>query len=89
MTGLIKSVYQGNGPGEAGTSRGPTQEADAPMSGKRTPNLPPETTVCPRCGRKTVKKRDGIFGWRICPATKSCGWTVFNHGDDSRDKEKS
>lgn len=36
MSALVKCAHQGNGPGEAGTSRGPTQEADAPMSDKRT-----------------------------------------------------
>jgi hypothetical protein len=42
---------------------------------------------CPRCGRKLVMKSEGIFRWKACPARKSCGWTVFNHGDDPRDKE--
>ncbi len=41
---------------------------------------------CPRCFRRLIHKRDGIFGWRVCPATKSCGWTVFTHGEDARDK---
>jgi ribosomal protein L37AE/L43A len=45
-----------------------------------------ERLTCPRCGRRTVKRRDGIFGWRACPASKSCGWTVFTHGQDPRDK---
>lgn len=43
-------------------------------------------THCPRCGRKLIYRHDGIFRWRICPATTACGWTVFNHGDDPRDK---
>lgn len=47
-----------------------------------------ETTICPRCGGKTKRKMDrfGIFEWRVCRKTKTCGWTVFNHGDDPRDK---
>jgi len=40
--------------------------------------IPRPTTTCPQCGRKTVTKRDGIFQWRACPATKTCGWTVFS-----------
>ena len=46
------------------------------------------TTKCPRCGRRLVTKRDGIFRWKACPATKACGWTVFNHGEDVRDNEE-
>jgi ribosomal protein L37AE/L43A len=45
-----------------------------------------ERTICPRCGRKLIHKRDGLFRWRACPAAKSCGWTVFVHGQDPRDK---
>lgn len=58
------------------------------MPDQRTSNLPPETTICPRCGRPTIVKRDGIFRWRACRADKSCGWTVFNHGSDPRDKAR-
>lgn len=35
MTHLIKWVHQGNGPGEASTSRGPTQESEPPMPEQR------------------------------------------------------
>ena len=45
-----------------------------------------ERTRCPRCGRRTITKRDGVFQWRACPASKACGWTVFTHGQDERDK---
>jgi ribosomal protein S27AE len=43
---------------------------------------------CPRCGRKLVYREHKLFRWRICPAQRRCGWTVFNHGDDPRDKEE-
>lgn len=36
MSALIKCAQQTSGPGEVAPSRGPTQEADAPMSDKRT-----------------------------------------------------
>lgn len=41
----------------------------------------PDRTVCPDCGRRTVLRRDGIFRWRACPATKACGWSVFRQAD--------
>ena len=42
---------------------------------------------CPRCGRKLVYREHKAFRWRICPAQRRCGWTVFNHGDNPKDKE--
>jgi hypothetical protein len=44
-------------------------------------------THCPRCGRKLIRRADGIFGWQACPASKACGWDVWTHGEDPRDKE--
>lgn len=41
---------------------------------------------CPRCGRKLVYREYGAFRWRICPARRRCGWTVFTHGEDPKDK---
>ena len=35
MSALVKCAHQASGPGDAQTSRGPTQEADAPMSDQR------------------------------------------------------
>ena len=43
-------------------------------------------THCPRCGRRLIVKRDGIFRWQACPAPKACGWSVFVHGQDARDR---
>lgn len=45
-----------------------------------------DPTHCPRCGRKLRLHREGIFQWKLCPARKSCGWSVFTHGQDPRDK---
>ena len=36
MRSLVKCAYQAGGPGEAATSRGLTQETDAPMSDERS-----------------------------------------------------
>jgi hypothetical protein len=47
----------------------------------------PARANCPRCGRPLITKRDGIFRWRACRAARACGWTVFTHGQDERDKE--
>jgi ssDNA-binding Zn-finger/Zn-ribbon topoisomerase 1 len=44
---------------------------------------------CPRCGRKLVYRENGNYRWRVCPARRRCGWTVFTHGDDPRDKEQA
>jgi len=44
-----------------------------------------ERRICPRCGRLLHYKYDGLFRWKVCPAFKSCGWTVFTHGDDPQD----
>lgn len=46
-------------------------------------------SACPRCGRKLVLRRDGVFQWRACPAPRACGWDVFTHGDDPRDKREN
>jgi ribosomal protein L37AE/L43A len=54
----------------------------APITGVRHAR---ERTTCPRCGRRTIYRRDGIFRWRACPASRACGWTVFTHGWDERD----
>lgn len=47
-----------------------------------------ERTHCPRCGKKLRMKWDRKafipMGWKVC--TKACGWTVFTHGNDPRDK---
>jgi predicted RNA-binding Zn-ribbon protein involved in translation (DUF1610 family) len=43
--------------------------------------------TCPRCGGQTIMRRDGVFQWRACRKSKACGWTVFTHGDDARDKQ--
>ena len=48
-----------------------------------------DRTNCPRCGRKLIEKWDGIFHWKACPAPKACGWSVFTHGQDPRDKGKA
>lgn len=45
-----------------------------------------ERTICPRCGRLLQYRYDGLMRWRVCPATKRCGWTVFTHGEDPKDK---
>jgi ribosomal protein S27AE len=46
-----------------------------------------ETLICPRCGKPTIIKRDGVFRWRACRRSTTCGWTVFfAHGNDPRDK---
>jgi len=50
------------------------------------PTIPKLREHCPRCGSRLVYRRDGIFRWRECPRSKRCGWTVFTHGDDPRDK---
>jgi hypothetical protein len=44
---------------------------------------------CPRCNRRLIRKRDGLFTWKACPARKACGWSVFTHGDDPRDESES
>lgn len=50
--------------------------------------MPPmtERTICPRCGRLLHYRYEGLLRWKACPAHKSCGWTVFTHGTDERDK---
>ena len=61
--------------------------SDLPSPGaKREETRMAERTQCPRCGRRLIHKRDGIFRWKACPASKACGWTVFVHGQDPRDK---
>jgi transposase-like protein len=44
----------------------------------------PGRTHCPRCKRRTIVRRDGLFRWRACPASKSCGWSVFTSTDAER-----
>lgn len=46
-----------------------------------------DRALCPRCGRLTITRYDGVFQWKACPAAKACGWSVFTHGEDPRDEE--
>lgn len=44
-----------------------------------------ERRRCPRCGRRLILRRDGVFQWKACRASRACGWTVFTNGEDPRD----